>query len=169
MLTRVGYFAEEMKMEARRQVLFDVCGEMTDDDVIKAAGLERLNDILIIPGTTDQRYSTEEYMAIAKNRRREINKKLDEIPARIDELTKTLPENEAQDHTAEIAALEQQKQEILSLPVENKTAALKAAIAGLRAGMESDKETYFKEANKGNTATLERIRQLQTVMAAYAS
>jgi len=165
MLTRVGFFAEDMKMESRRKVLFDVCGEMTDADVIKAAGLERLNDFLLIPGTTDQRYSTEEYMAILKSRRKDINKKLDELPARIDELTKTLPEEEAQDHTSEIKELEQKKQDILSLPAENKTAALKAAIAGVRAGMESDREIYLKEANKGNAATLERIRNLQTALA----
>lgn len=166
MLFHVGYFAEDMKMEDRRKVLFDVCGEMTDDDVIKAAGLERLNDILTIPGTTNgQKYSTEDYMAICKNRRKEINKKLDEIPARIDELTKTIPEEEEQDHTSEIQDLEKKKQDILSTPVENKTAALKAALAGLRAEKEADKEIYLKEANKGNTAMLEDIRQLQTALA----
>jgi chromosome segregation ATPase len=170
MMIRVGYFAEELKMEARRKVLFDVLGDISDEDVIKKAGLEKLNEILLVPGADDgKKYSPEEYMAIAKNRRREINKKLDEIPTRIDELTKTLPEEEetqekAKKRSNEIVELEGMKQAILSTPADNKTAALRAAIAGYRAEIEKGRETYLKEANDENKAALERIRDNQAAL-----
>lgn len=171
MMIRVGYFAEDMKMEARRQILFDVLGDLSDEDVIKQAGLEKLNEILLVPGADDgKKYSPEEYMAIAKNRRREINKKLDEIPARIDELTKTLPEEEetqekAKKRSNEIVELEGMKQAILSTPVDNKIAALRAVIAGYKAEIEKGRETYLKESNDENRGTLERIQAISDKMA----
>ena len=168
MMIRIGYFAEELKMEARRKVLFEVLGDISDEDVIKQAGLEKLNDILLVPGADDgKKYSPEEFMAIAKNRRREINKKLDEIPARIDELTKTMPEEEetpekAKKRSGEIVELEGMKQAILSTPADNKTAALRAAVAGYRAEIEKGREIYLKEANDENRGILERIRDVQS-------
>lgn len=168
MMIRVDFFAEDMKMEARRKVLFDVLGDISDEDVIKHAGLEKLNDILLVPGADDgKNYSPEEYMAIAKNRRREINKKLDEIPARIDELTKTLPDEEetpekAKKRSDEILELEGKKQVILTTPVENKSAALRAVIAGYKAEIEKGRETYLKTANDENKGILERIRAIQS-------
>ncbi|MGN1050577.1 MAG: AAA family ATPase [Selenomonadaceae bacterium] len=171
MMIRVGYFAEDMKMEARRKILFEVLGDISDEDVIKQAGLEKLNEILLVPGADDgKRYSPEEFMAIAKNRRREINRKLDEIPARIDELTKTMPEEEetpekAQKRSDEILKLEGKKQVILTTPADNKTASLRAVIAGYRAEIEKGREIYLKEASDANRGIIERIRGIQSDIA----
>lgn len=48
-----------------------------------------LNEYLIIPGTNNK-YLIDEYKKIAVNQRREINKKLESIPERIDELELSL-------------------------------------------------------------------------------
>lgn len=92
-LTLYDYFSEVMNVEERRKMLFDVCGNMTDEDVINnTPELKGLDTYLTIPGTTDQKYSTEEYRKIATERKRKINEELKMLPARIDEVTKSIPE-----------------------------------------------------------------------------
>ena len=54
------------------------------------------------------------------------------------------------------------KQAILSTPADNKTAALRAAVAGYRAEIEKGREIYLKEANDENRGILERIRDVQS-------
>ena len=168
MLSRAGYFAEDMKADDRRKILFDVCGDMTDDEVMEKAGLQELQQLIIIPGTEDTRYSLDEYMAITKAKRKEINKKLDEIPARIDELTTAIPDElpeQAEKRAAEIISLEASKKDLLTATPDNNTAALKAVIGGLRVEIEKAKEEYLKETNGENRAAVERVAELQKTIA----
>lgn len=91
LLMMAGYFTETLSMEARRNILFELCGEITDEEVIKNNNLEALNEYLRVPGTTSV-YGIDEYKKIATNKRREINHKLETIPERIDELVRSMPE-----------------------------------------------------------------------------
>lgn len=87
-----GYFAETLSADDRRRILFDVCGDVSDDAVLEE--VPALRELLVIPGSGAGLYSPEERKKIATKERQACNKKLEEIPARIDELTMTLPEGE---------------------------------------------------------------------------
>jgi len=92
MLTMYDYFPEVMSVDDRRKILFDVCGDLTDDDVIASTPeLAELNRYLLVPGTIDKKYSPEEYKKIASEQRKKINHDLEMLPARIDEVTKSIP------------------------------------------------------------------------------
>lgn len=92
-LTMPDYFSEQMKWEDRRKILLEVCGDVTDEDVIRSNNeLAELPEFLKIPGTSGESYSIDDYKKIAAARRRDINKQLDMIPARIDEASKQITE-----------------------------------------------------------------------------
>ena len=89
-LLLLGYFAEQVKPDARRAALFEMCGDIDDDEVIKSNGLENIYSFLTQPGENGARYTIDEYREIAKSRRKKLNKELDTIPARIDEQSKNI-------------------------------------------------------------------------------
>lgn len=159
-LSNVGYFATTLPQADRRSILFDVCGDVSDDKVMETAGLTALKDILKMPGKTDQLYTPEEYLKIAKSRRADLNKKLDELPARIDELQRSLPEGADAEGwllkaQGELKQLEQGKEGILTTSTDTKTEGLKAAIAGMKAEIEAGRERYLSEKNKATAAAEE--------------
>jgi DNA repair exonuclease SbcCD ATPase subunit len=80
LLTNVRHFNESLHWEKRREMLLEICGDISDADILIAnPGLAELNDIL---GTR----TLEDYSKIVMARRTEINKELERIPVRIDEL-----------------------------------------------------------------------------------
>lgn len=110
-----NYFPEEMAWDARRKILLEVCGDVTDGDVIAGhPELEELDTYLLMPGTTRQFYSVEEYRKVAAAQKTAIDKQLQEIPGRIDEAQRAIPEVDAspEEITAELERLEAQSQKI---------------------------------------------------------
>ena len=86
MLTNPLFFSETMDWKKRRQVLIDVCGDVSDDDVIASdKALAGLPDILKGRAIDDHR-------KVVAARRTEINKALEAIPVRIDEASRALPD-----------------------------------------------------------------------------
>lgn len=86
LLTSPTYFNEQMHWQDRRKVLLEVCGDVADEDVIKANGdLAKLPQIL-------GKHSLDDHKKIITSRRSEINKELDRIPIRIDEVHQGLPD-----------------------------------------------------------------------------
>ena len=72
-------FFNNLHWEKRRKLLIEVCGDVSDGEVISSdEKLYPLSNIL-------QDYNVEEYRKILKARRAEINKELEKIPVRIDE------------------------------------------------------------------------------------
>lgn len=102
-LLLLGYFAEQVKPDARRAALFEMCGDIDDDEVIKSNGLEAIYAFLTQPGEQNSRYTIDEYREIAKSLRKKLNKELDTIPARIDEQSKNI-EGMMDEATAKAAA-----------------------------------------------------------------
>lgn len=89
----------------RRGLLLEVCGDVTDQDVINAnEELAGLPDIL-------GKRSLEQHRKIVDARRREINKELQTIPVRIDEVEQGKPETPDRSATKLEAALEEAKSE----------------------------------------------------------
>lgn len=87
LLTSPSYF-NSLHWKDRRDLLLSVCGDVPDQDVIKSN--PDLKDLETILGDR----SLEDHQKVIKARKSEINKRLVEIPARIDELTKSLPEDQ---------------------------------------------------------------------------
>jgi len=84
LLTNPLYFNECMKWQDRRNLLMEVCGNISDQDVIASdKALARLPEIL---GS----HSQDDYKKIIVARRAEINKELTALPVRIDEATRSL-------------------------------------------------------------------------------
>ncbi len=86
LLTSSAYFNKEMHWQERRGLLLEVCGDISDEDVI--ASDKALKDL---PGVLGKR-SVEDHRKVITAKRKEINRELERIPVRIDEATRGLPD-----------------------------------------------------------------------------
>ncbi len=86
LLTSPAYFNEQLHWEKRRQILLEVCGDLTDEAVIASdKALSKLPEIL-------NGRSLEDHRKVIAARRTKINDELKKIPVRIDEVTQGLPD-----------------------------------------------------------------------------
>ena len=86
LLTSPTYFNEVLKWQDRRKILLEVCGDITDDDVIASnPALAELPVIL-------QGRSIENHRKVVLARRKQINDELERIPVRIDEANRSKPD-----------------------------------------------------------------------------
>jgi DNA repair exonuclease SbcCD ATPase subunit len=86
LLTNPRHFSENIKWQDRRRILLEVCGGITDAQVIEAnPELSKLPEILNGKSIDDVR-------KILAGQKTEINRELTQIPARIDEQSKSLVE-----------------------------------------------------------------------------
>ncbi|MDW7675742.1 MAG: AAA family ATPase, partial [Bacillota bacterium] len=84
LLTSPSYFNEQLHWQERRRILLEVCGDLTDEEVIASdKKLIKLPDIL-------QGRKLEDHRKVIASRRAEINKELEKIPVRIDETSRGL-------------------------------------------------------------------------------
>lgn len=107
LLTTPSYFNEQLKWPERRKILLEVCGDVTDADVIASN-----TDLKELPGILGKR-SAEEHKKVIAARKVEVNKELDKLPVRIDEATKGLPDISGLDGAAldrEITRVKEEKQ-----------------------------------------------------------
>lgn len=85
LLTSPTHF-NSLHWQKRRQILLDVCGDISDADVIASN-----KDLSALPDIIGKR-SIDDLRQIVAAKKRKINDSLKEIPARIDELTKGMAE-----------------------------------------------------------------------------
>ncbi|WDL97833.1 AAA family ATPase [Alicyclobacillus sp. ALC3] len=86
LLTSPSYFNEQLSWQERRRILLEVCGDVSDADVISSNdALAKLPDILA-------GRSIEDHRKIIAARRKEINDELQKIPVRIDEVERSKPD-----------------------------------------------------------------------------
>lgn len=86
LLTSPSYFNEQLKKEEKRKTLMEICGDLTDEEVIESdKSLSSLPSIL-------QGRTIENHRKIIAARKSEINKEIEKIPVRIDEIQRNLPE-----------------------------------------------------------------------------
>ncbi len=85
LLTSPTYF-NSMHWKNRRDLLLSVCGDISDQDVISSN--PDLADLSTILGER----SLDDHQKVNAGKKKEINKRIQEIPPRIDELTKSIPE-----------------------------------------------------------------------------
>src|SRR5690606_16309021 len=85
LLTDPTYFNVHLHWQERRRILLEVCGDVSDADVI--ASDPALAELPVILGGR----SLEDHRKVIQARRREINQELERIPVRIDEVRRGLP------------------------------------------------------------------------------
>ncbi|KON88979.1 hypothetical protein AF332_20760 [Sporosarcina globispora] len=86
LLTSPSYFNEQVKWQDRRKTLLELCGDISEEEVIASEStLSNLPSIL--NGRT-----IENHRKVIAARRAEINKELDKIPVRISEVQRSLPQ-----------------------------------------------------------------------------
>ncbi len=165
----LSYFSETMKVDERRALLFDACGDISDAEVIESTPeLADLETFLAIPGKKKALYTTEQYLKIAKAQRAELNDRLKTIPARIDEAKKAVPTGETDEDAirAEIAEQEKAKRVLLDQVMQEETkdgraAAIRAALAGIQTEIQTKRAAYIKANNDANEEINKEIDALQ--------
>ena len=168
MLMVLGYFADTMKTDEKRRVLFEMAGDFTDMDVIAAnEELEGIEDFFLMPGTEDQHYTVEQWKKIATEQRKKLNKDLETIPARIDEAERGVAGSveDADALNAELNRLEEKKagleEQKRSLSTEDvKQEAARAALAGLEVDLAKQRAAYIERsaaANQELSAEIDRM------------
>lgn len=160
MLTMPDYFPEQLSWDTRRKILLEICGDVSDDEIIAANDdLKELKDFLRMNGTTEQYYTTDEYKKVAAARRSEINKQLTEIPARIDEAEKAIPDTtglNAEEIEQNIASLQKKRDSLAAEKAEaaaggTASATLRTQIADIRTKMAEGKAAHTKAKNDQNS------------------
>ena len=169
MLTMPHYFPEDMPWEARRKILLEVCGDVTDTEVIASNGeLGELPTYLLMPGTADQHYTVDEYKKIAAAQKADINKQLLGIPGRIDEAQRAIPEE-----TIDVAAIDAQlsalqtkqdglmEQKAALLAGDTATAEARKRVAAAEAALAEARTAHLNRAAEANQGTQASITALQ--------
>ncbi|MGE6602630.1 hypothetical protein ACQKEY_12975 [Lysinibacillus fusiformis] len=97
LLTSPTYFNEQMKWQEKRQLLLEICGDISDHEVIASnKALSKLNDLL-------NGKSLDDMKKIITSKKKHINEELEKIPVRIDEINKMMPET-----TVDVETMRQQ-------------------------------------------------------------
>lgn len=146
LLTNPTYFNEAFHWKERRDLLFDIAGDITDEDVIGAnKDLVKLLDVL-------NGNSIEDHKKIINAKRRDINKEIERIPIRIDEIYRGLPditgldENELKsDIKAKETKIESLKAQINDIKNGSETVKLKKEISDIEMKMNSVKSEHDQE------------------------
>lgn len=108
MITDPLYFNTKLSWQDRRQMLLKISGDKTVEEVIASdESLSKLTEIL--NGRT-----IPEYELVLADRLKELKKDRDNIPPRIDELTRSLPQEEP-DYTAIESEINKYKQDLSSI------------------------------------------------------
>lgn len=90
-LTQPLYFSSILDWTRRREILLDICKDVSEFDVINSNNvLFELTRFLNIPGTNGQFYTVDECQKVHENKGKDIKRRLEEIPARIDEASRAL-------------------------------------------------------------------------------
>lgn len=159
MLTMPDYFPEQMPWDDRRKILLEVCGDITDEDVIASTSeLKELPDFLLMPGTAERYYGIDEYRKIAAAKRKEINKQLEGIPERIDEAQKAIPDLTGLDEKSVDRRITDLQKRIASLTAERSMAAtgstaaaeVQKRISELLVDIANGKSAYIEAQNSQN-------------------
>ena len=174
-LTMPDYFPEQMRWDERRKILLEVCGDVSDDDVIQSnPELAELSEFLQIPGQSGGQYGIDEYRKIVTAQRRDINRQLDVLPARIDEASKQIDE-EAIDVKAVKAGMQTCQKEIDRLMAEkanalagdDTTAQIRRKINELEVALLAKKQEYLKATGDTSSKMHQKIADAEDTVRRY--
>jgi DNA repair exonuclease SbcCD ATPase subunit len=175
-LTQPMFFPESLSWQRRREILLEVCGDITDYDVINSSDeLHKITEFLQKPGT-DGLYSVDEYKKIAAATGKEINERLKEIPARIDEANRSMPDIAGIDTakvqqsikalTAEIESIQQEK---AALGNDEAAQKIRREIADLNTELAEARAAHSNAYEDSVKADRERVRSMNDKLSEYQS
>ena len=144
------YFSDALAWKDRRALLLEVCGNVSDDDVIASSdALSDLGPLLddvsleaVRAAGGDRCDALRRQLAAAKSK---TNKTLEQIPVRIDEVTRELSTFEDVDVAALTTRDNELKAELEALQEERQQVAFGGAVSGARATL-SDAESALQVA-----------------------
>lgn len=155
LLTSPSYFNDQLHWKERRKTLLDICGDITDQEVISNnKNLDKLVPIL------NQR-DIEKHRLVIASKKKEINDEIDRIPVRIDEINHNLPDVKGIDEKKVKSDIEHQK--FLKTQKEDE-------ISRIRNGTEiAEKQKHMREIesilleikNKHNTENQDKVNDKQ--------
>ena len=126
LLTNPAHFAN-LHWQKRREILLQVCGDVSDKDVIASN-----KDLAALPEILGNR-SLDDHKKVVASKKKEINDRLKEIPARIDELQKGMVDVSGYDAGAINAKIKELETRIQAAKDNAGTAALRKQRAELEA------------------------------------
>uniref|UniRef100_A0A6M3K0L6 Uncharacterized protein n=1 Tax=viral metagenome TaxID=1070528 RepID=A0A6M3K0L6_9ZZZZ len=140
LLTSPTYF-NSLHWQKRREILLAVCGDISDNDVISS-------DLLLgeLPGILNGR-GLDDHRKVVAAKKKEINDRLREIPARIDELNKTLTTLPTEERSAIEAKIAQLDAQIKAISDDTAMAGLRKQKAELEAKL-SEARTSLQETRR---------------------
>lgn len=149
MLTIVDYFPEQMHWTDRRDILFELVGDIKTEDIILANDdLERYPEIL-------DGKSHEAREKILKERKKDLNDELDRIPDLINERQRDIEEVEGVEEAEdEIERLKERKQKVEAKRSEVKSG---GAIADLKVKRQELQAEYKERENKHREKVQENL------------
>ena len=158
LVTSPTYF-NSLPWQKRREILIKICGDISDADITASnPKLTSLSEILGNRSLDDQR-------KIATGQKREINKQLTEIPARIDELYRSMTDVSGYDKTAITAEVTELEARIRTITDNTEASHLRQQRAKLQAEIEELKTKLYID-KQAAIATVEgKIRALQAEIA----
>lgn len=162
-LTMPEYFPEVMKWEDRRKILIDLCGDVSDADVV--ASDKELEELASFTAG----HTIDEYRKIVTAQRKEINKQLNDIPSRIDEATKAMPDvsdidadtmdNKIKAIQGKIAELQVQKEKAVS--GDSAVQDIQKKISNLEREYSQGEVAYLRNFNDSNSERTQKISTLE--------
>jgi energy-coupling factor transporter ATP-binding protein EcfA2 len=165
LLTNPAAFAL-MPWQKQRSLLLEVCGDIPDAEII--ASDESLAPLrLALAKYTASKAPLDDLKKVTMGRRVEINKQIDQIPVRIDEARRGLPDVTGLDKTAlsaEISALEGQlngaKLRLAGVDTGGKIAPLTKELAGVASEISGLENAHYLKLSESVTRLNQQIRAL---------
>lgn len=162
MLTNLTYFPETLKWEERRKVLIELAGDVSIEDVIKSnTELKPLYDLLA-------ERSLEDNVKLTKQQMTSINKQIKDIPQRIDEVDRSLPDISklnAKELKASLIAkqneINSKRDEISSIKNGASTAQIKEKISNLKLHYAELERDYAKQIESDLEGLIEKKQSKQ--------
>lgn len=171
MLMMPGEFAETLAWQERRHLLVDICGDVTDVQIIESTKeLKELPGFLQKPGAAvGELYTVEEFGKIASAKMKDINDELKAIPERIDEAKRAAPEITPDDKA--ILAIDFGSLQTSKYLKENEKSKLQSGssvndvvrdeVAAAESELSKARIKYRQDADKANEAVQEAISQFK--------
>lgn len=150
-------FCTALRWDKRREILIDMCGTVTDDDVIKSS------DELVPLRNMLNGHSVEEFRKVLQSEFKKTNEAIKSIPARIDELSKMQTQDIAMSKekaTAELIHLQElrtkKQKKLVQLEEGGEAGELQKQLAAIEADMTRFK-TQFEDSYHRKTMEAQRV------------
>lgn len=152
LVTLPSYF-NSLHWQKRREILLDVCGDINDSEVVKSD--PSLSELPYILGHV----LMDDHRKVITAQKKTINDRLKEIPARIDELVKSLPE--LRNRKAIEAYINLIDKKIEKARDDTELSGLRKELADANVKLSGAKAAHTKETGEANAGTEEQIFKLK--------